>query len=127
MAEPGDEAIEALRGFQDALNGDDVEAMIACMHFPHVRLAGGVFRTWATPEDFRRSYPELRRRRAEEGWHRSEAVSVEAVHASEDKAHLAFLWSRRREDGSEYLTFPTLWVFAKINGRWGAQARSSYL
>jgi hypothetical protein len=43
------------------------------------------------------------------------------------KSDLAINQSRRRADGSEYNAFPTLWIFTKIDGRWGVQFRSSFL
>ena len=44
-----------------------------------------------------------------------------------DKVHLAINQSRRRADGTEYNSFPTLWIFTRVGGRWGVQFRSSFL
>ena len=41
--------------------------------------------------------------------------------------HFAIRMSRRRQNGSEYRGFDTLWIFTLIDGRWGVQFRSSYL
>ena len=120
-------AIAAYRAWQDAFNERDVEGMLARMHFPHVRLAGAGFHTWESGEDFAEGQQRMTARLAEEGWARTDNLSVEVVHASEDKVHLSLRNARVRADGSAYHTFQALWIFTLIDGRWGVQFRSSYL
>lgn len=121
------EVIETYHAWQDAFNTRDIDAMLSRMHFPHLRLADGVFHTWETAQDFRAGQDAMTTRLAEEGWHESKPDSVEAVHSSDDKVHLAIRMVRRRADGSAYNSFDTLWIFTKIDERWGVQFRSSYL
>lgn len=50
-----------------------------------------------------------------------------AVQSNPEKVHLAIRQSRQHKDGSEYNGFDTLWVFTKLDGKWGVQFRSSFL
>jgi hypothetical protein len=127
MSDPGSEAIAAFHRWNDAFNARDVETQVSHMHFPHVRLAENRFRTWNTGDDFRAGEDNLTERLNAEGWHHTDSLSVDVVQAGEDKVHLAIRQSRRRADGVEYKPFDTLWIFTKIDGRWGVQFRSSFL
>ncbi|MFP6595066.1 MAG: hypothetical protein VB860_08860 [Dehalococcoidia bacterium] len=127
MTDPGTEAIAAFQRWNDAFNARDMETQIAHMHFPHVRLAENQFRTWDSGDDFRAGEDNLTDRLNAEGWHRTESLSVDVVQAGGDKVHLAIRQSRRSADGVEYKPFDTLWIFTRIDDRWGVQLRSSFL
>ena len=125
-----DSAQEAIRTFQRwaaAFNERDPEAMIAEMHFPHLRLAGNEFQVWESSEEFRAPQDDMTEKLRAEGWHTTVTRSVEAVQASPEKVHLVIRQSRQHKDGTEYNGFDTLWIFTKIDGRWGVQFRSSFL
>ena len=124
---PADDARVALDRWGKALNARDLEGMVATMHFPHVRLAGGRFQTWQTADDFGAGHDAGTERLREEGWDQTVQESVDTVHEGPDKVHFAIRMSRRRQNGSEYRGFDTLWIFTLIDGRWGVQFRSSYL
>ena len=127
MTNPGTEAIAAFQRWNDAFNARDMETQIAHMHFPHVRLAENQFRTWDSGDDFRAGADNLTDRLNAEGWHHTESLSVDVVQAGGDKVHLAIRQSRRSADGVEYKPFDTLWIFTRIDDRWGVQFRSSFL
>src|SRR3954447_810496 len=71
-AEPDRDAVAAalavLDRFMAALNAGDEPALLATLHFPHYRLAGGPMRGWDQP----RSYLGDFRARAGAEWHHSE-------------------------------------------------------
>ena len=125
--EAGRAASEAHRAWQEAFNERDIEGMLARMHFPHVRLAGAGFHTWESGEDFAEGQQRMTARLAGEGWARTDNLSVELVHASQDKVHLSLRNARVDADGGAYHTFQALWIFTLIDGRWGVQFRSSYI
>ena len=127
MSDPGTEVIEAFTRWAQAFNDRDADAMVAEMHFPHMRLAGNEFQTWKTSEDFRAPQDSMTAMLREEGWNTTVTKSIEAVQSSPEKVHLVIRQSRQREDGTEYNGFDTLWIFTKIDGRWGVQFRSSFL
>jgi hypothetical protein len=127
MSDPGQEAIDAFMRWADGFNNRDVPAMLAEMHFPHMRLSGSEFQTWETPEDFARPQDDMTRELRAEGWHITITKSIEAIQAGPGKAHLKIRQSRQHMDGSEYNGFDTLWLFTKIDGKWGVQFRSSFL
>ncbi len=123
----GKEAVETFRRWAAAFNARDADAMIAEMHFPHMRLSGSEFQTWPTSEEFRAPQDEMTKELLAEGWHTTITKSIDAVQAGPEKVHLVIRQSRQHEDGTEYNGFDTLWIFTKIEGRWGVQFRSSFL
>lgn len=128
MADPGAEAVAAFRRWNDAFNARDTELQITEMHFPHVRLSGAnTLHYWETADDFRAQQASLTERLNAEGWDHTSTLSSEPVQTGEQKVHLAIRQSRQRADGSEYNGFDTLWIFTKLEGRWGVQFRSSFL
>ena len=62
-----------------------------------------------------------------EGWHTTVTKSIDAVQAGSEKVHLVIRQSRQHADGTEYNGFDTLWIFTKIDGKWGVRFRSSFL
>ena len=52
---------------------------------------------------------------------------VEVATGSDTKAHVATLVRRFRDDGSEIVTFESLYILIKEEGRWGIKFRSSFL
>ena len=128
MSDSIQQAKAALGRWSTAGHARDMEGMIANMHFPHRRLSGeNQFQVWETADDFRADNEIRTATRNSQGWSYSVAKSVEAVQSGPDKVHLAINYARCRADGAEYYTFPSLWIFTRIDGRWGVQFRSSFL
>jgi len=127
VSDPAAQAIEAFHRWNNAFNARDTETQLAQMHFPHVRLAENRFQTCETADDFRAGESILTSRLKAEGWDHTDTLAVEAAQADEDKVHLAIRQSRCNADGAEYHGFDTLWIFTRIDGRWGVQFRSSFL
>jgi len=127
MNESAKEAVASFRRWSAAFNNRDTEEQIAEMHFPHMRLAHNVFQLWETSQEFRAVQEEVTRRLEKEGWHHTASLLVNPAQAGFEKVHLVIRQSRQREDGTEYNGFDTLWIFTKIDGRWGVQFRSSFL
>ena len=128
MTDPSQEAIAAFHKWNDAWNERDIETQISQMHFPHLRLSGNNdFQSFEVANDFRVAQKVVSARLIEEGWHHTSTLSIDAVQAGPEKVHLVIRQSRQHADGTEYNGFDTLWIFTKIDGRWGAQFRSSFL
>ena len=127
MSDPATEATAAFKRWASAFNSRDADAMVAEMHFPHMRLAGTEFQLWKASEDFHVAQDSMTRMLREEGWHITVTKSIEAVQTGPEKVHLVLRQSRQHADGTEYNGFDTLWIFTKIDGRWGVQFRSSFL
>ena len=129
MTDSAEQAKAAFQRWNDAFNARDTDAMLAEMHFPHRRLSGqNQFEVWQTADDFRTTRGQnMTESLAAQGWDHTATTSIEAVQAGPDKVHLTINQSRRHADGTEYNAFPTLWIFTRIDGRWGAQFRSSFL
>ncbi|TDI93634.1 MAG: hypothetical protein E2O75_01440 [Chloroflexi bacterium] len=127
MTDPAEEAIAAFKRWAAAFNARDADAMVAEMHFPHMRLAGTEFQTWKSSEAFHEAQDSMTRMLREEGWHITVTKSVTAVQAGPEKVHLVLRQSRQHANGTEYNGFDTLWIFTKVDDRWGVQFRSSFL
>ena len=129
VAAPGPErdALVAVNSFQDAWNRRDLIGMDAAFHFPHVRIASGQVHVMEhalsediTAEAFFERFISLT------DWDHSLWDYRRAVQSSDDKVHFAVQFTRYRVDGSVIGTYPSMWIVALIDGRWGVQARSSF-
>ena len=122
-----EQAMASMRRWQDAFNSRDPSLQVAVMHFLHHRLAGSVLNSWVTAEEWIAGQPAIDRQLRDEEWHYTKIESINAVQGNSEKVHLVIRMSRRRRDDTEYIGFDTLWIFTKVDGRWGAKLRSSYL
>ena len=128
MTDPIKEAKESYKLWLIGFNSRDREAMVAQMHFPHLRLSGtNQIQVWNTAEEFASNFNGQTQKLKEEGWVRTESNFVQAIQSNPEKVHLTMVQSRIRIDESEYNTFQTLWLFIRENGRWGVKFRSSFL
>ena len=105
-----------------ALNARDEAALVATLHFPHFRLTGGRMKVWERPD----SYLEDFYARAGKDWHHSAWDFRNVISAGPDKVHLDVQFTRYRSDNSAIGSFRSLWIVSRLNGRWAAQARSSF-
>lgn len=48
------------------------------------------------------------------------------IAAGPDKVHLDVQFTRYRTDGSVIGSYRSLWIVSRLDGRWAAQARSSF-
>lgn len=115
-------ALDVMARHLVALNAQDGAALAATLHFPHHRLSLGRLQTWATPDTYLADF----RARAEPDWARSQWDFLNVVAAGPDKVHLDVGFTRFRADGSAIGCYRSLWVIAKLKGRWAAQLRSSF-
>ena len=115
-------ALAVLDRHMAALNARDQVALAATLHFPHYRLAGGHMRVWNEPDTYFADFLA----RAGDGWHHSAWGARTPVAAAAGKVHLDVTFTRYRIDGTELGRFRSLWIVARIAGRWAAQVRSSF-
>ena len=64
--------------------------------------------------------------RTDKGWRRSEWTKLDVIAAGPDKVHLDVEFKRFGEGDALLGTYRSLWVIAKLDGRWAAQLRSSF-
>jgi hypothetical protein len=115
-------AMDVLDRHFAALNAGDARAVADTLHFPHYRLAGVRMQVWESPGRYLDDF----RSRAGNEWHRSALDFRKALAASADKVHVDVQFTRYRRDGSVLGQYRSLWVVSRIEGRWGAQLRSSF-
>jgi hypothetical protein len=122
---PVQAAERTLDAFMAAFNARDVEAWIATLNFPHVRIASDAVAVFPDAAAFRSGF-EFARFAEQTGWSRSEWTERRVVQAGPDKVHVAVVFTRFRADGSVLARYESLYIVTKSNGHWGVQARSSY-
>ena len=115
---------DVLKLWMAALNRHDASAMDALMHFPHVRIAGGVVTVYQQPGN--NPMDLFERLRKQDGWHHSVWNETKLVQSSPAKAHYAVRYTRYREDGSVIGIYDSLYVLSLLGGAWKIQSRSSF-
>ena len=115
-------AMAVLEAHIAALNARDEKALVATLHFPHYRLTGGRMRVWDRPEGYLADFYA----RAGADWHHSAWDFRDVIAAGPDKVHFDVQFTRYRADGSAIGSYRSLWIVSRVDGRWAAQARSSF-
>lgn len=115
-------ALDVLDRHMAALNARDAEALAATLHFPHYRLSGAGMRIWETPARYFDDFRE----RAGGDWHHSAWDFRNLIAVSAEKVHVDVQFTRYRADGSAIASYRSIWIVARIDGRWAAQLRSSF-
>jgi hypothetical protein len=108
--------------FMAALNAGDEESLLATLHFPHYRLAGGGMRVWDQPGPYLSGFLA----RAGSEWHHSAWDFRKVIAAGAAKVHLDVQFTRYRADNSVIGSFRSLWIVTKKGERWAVAARSSF-
>ncbi len=121
-AEAVDAAMAVLDAYTAALNQRDEVALCATLHFPHYRLAGARVQVWETPDRYLADFLA----RSGKEWHHSAWDSRTVIASSPDKVHFDVQFTRYRSDGSSIGQYRSLWIVTQLDGRWAAQARSSF-
>ena len=101
-----------------ALNTGDEPAVLATLHFPHYRLAGGRMRVWDQPGSYLGDF----RTRAGADWHHSQWDFRNVIAAGPAKVHLDVQFTRYRADNSVISSFHSLWIVTEYGGRWAVAA-----
>ena len=128
MTKEVEEAKESYKRWLQGFNSRDRDAMVAELHFPHLRLSGSnEIQVWDTAANINANFDEQTQKLKEEGWVRTDSNLINAIQEGSDKVHLTMIQSRIHSDGSEYNRFQTLWIFIRENDRWGVKFRSSFL
>ena len=119
-------AVSAIASFMAALNAGDSGAVLDLLHLPHIRISGGGVAIWRDREELEATYMRDFHARAGSDWHHSVLDFAQVLHSSERKVHVLIQFTRCDADGGALSTYRSLWIMTHVNGRWGAQARSSF-
>jgi len=118
--------LDAMDAHVAALNARDDEALFRTLHTPHVRISTAGIAIYPTVDDLRNTYRQEFSERAGADWGHTVFDSKDVIHRSEDKAHVFLQFTRYDTSGNSIGTFRSLWIMVRKDGRWGAQARSSF-
>lgn len=116
------QALAVLDAHITALNAGDEARLAATLHFPHYRLAGGKMQIWQTPDTYLSDF----HRRAGPEWHHTSWDFRHVIVAGSEKIHFDVQFTRYRADNSAIGSYRSLWIVARLDGRWAVQARSTY-
>ena len=119
-------AIRAVQEYMSALNEADHKTLFEKLHTPHIRIAGDDVTIYPTRKELEEDYLPGFMNRAGPSWKYTTLDSVEVLQSSVKKVHLFIQWTRYDEHDRPITTQQALWIMRKIDGRWGAQARSSF-
>ena len=119
-------AVQAVEAFMAALNAGNNQALFDTMHLPHVRISGDGVAIYTTREDLEKNYLKEFAARAGDSWHHTVLDSTQVIHSSENKVHVFIQFTRYDKDSGLLATHQSLWIMTRLNGHWGAQARSSF-
>ena len=139
-------AIAAVERYLAAFNARDEEAMVAALHFPHVRVGVGRATVRGSAAEYMEGWHPTARRRAlglrrwrrgdappgfdfdafaeRLGWERSEADSMEAVQVGAKGVNVAVRITRYGEGDVTIHTFDTIYLVTEEDGKWAIRAGS---
>lgn len=111
--------------FLSAFNARDEVRWADTLLFPHVRIASNGLNVAESKQAFVAN-TDLEQFAIDNDWDFSEWDSIETIHAGPDKVHFKVVFSRFNPQGERYVTFDSLYILQKIEGKWGIRARSSF-
>lgn len=119
-------AVAAIENFMAALNANDDGALLDLLHLPHVRISGAGVAIWHDRAELEATYLRDFYQRAGPDWHHTILDSTNVLHSSEHKVHVLIQFTRCDASSAPIATYRSLWIMTAVDGRWGAQARSSF-
>ena len=119
-------AVGAIADFMAVLNERDEGRLLDLLHLPHVRISGAGVAIWGSRGELEATYLRDFYDRAGPDWHHTVLDSAEVLHSAERKVHVLIQFTRCDESGEAIATYRSLWIMTLADGRWGAQARSSF-
>jgi hypothetical protein len=126
LAEDPEAAARAVMDeFLSAFNARDEVRWAETLHFPHVRIASNGLSVEASKQAFVAN-TDLEQFAIVNDWDFSAWDSIELVQAGSDKVHFKVVFSRFNPQGERYVTFNSLYILQKIDGKWAIRARSSF-
>lgn len=129
FAVQADNSVQAARAVMDdfmrTFNARNEAAWADTLLFPHIRVASGAVRVDASKAEFVAN-ADLDEFARVNNWARSEWDSIELIQAGDEKVHFKVKFSRFNPQGERYVTFDSLYILQKVDGRWGIRARSSF-
>ncbi len=117
-------AIAAVERYLAAFNARDEEAMVAALHFPHVRVGLGRASVRESAAEYMEGF-DFDAFAERIGWVRSEADSMEAVQVGARGVNVAVRITRYGEGGARIHTFDTIYLVTEEDGKWAIRAGSS--
>ena len=116
-------AIAAVERYLAAFNARDEEAMVAALHFPHVRVGVGRASVRETAGEYMEGF-DFDAFAERLGWERSEADSMEAVQIGARGVNVGVRITRYGAGDARIHTFDTVYLVTEEDGKWAIRAGS---
>ena len=114
-------AIAAVERYLAAFNDRDEEAMVAALHFPHVRVGVGRASVRESAAEYMEGF-DFDAFADRLGWVRSEADSMEPVQVGARGVNVAVRITRYGEGDARIHTFDTIYLVTEEDGKWAIRA-----
>ncbi len=114
-------AIAAVERYLAAFNARDEEAMVAALHFPHVRVGVGRATVRESAAEYMEGF-DFDAFAERLGWERSEADSMEAIQVGARGVNVAVRITRYGAGGARIHSFDTIYLVTEKNGKWAIRA-----
>lgn len=123
------DAVRAARVVMDDFithfNARDEARWADTLLFPHVRVASGSVAVTPSKAEFVAT-TDLDAFAEANNWSHSAWDSIEVIQAGPDKVHFKVRFSRFNTEGERYVSYDSLYIVQRVEGRWGIRARSSF-
>ena len=114
-------AREVIDAYFPLFSARDAKGLLRVVNFPHIRVTGTGTVIIPSANDWSGDPTPL-----ESDYHHTELESLTFIQSDAVKVHAMVVFSRYRGDGTKYVSYPTLWIVTKVEGRWGIQVRSTF-
>ena len=89
MTKEVEEAKESYKRWLQGFNSRDRDAMVAELHFPHLRLSGSnQIQVWDTAANINANFDEQTQKLKEEGWVRTDSNLINAIQKGHSLIHI---------------------------------------
>ena len=123
------DAVRAARAVMDDFithfNARDEARWADTLLFPHIRMASGGVAVTTSKDEFVAA-ADLDAFAEANDWSHSAWDSIEVIHAGPEKVHFKVRFSRFNTAGVRYVSYDSLYIVQRVEGRWGIRARSSF-
>jgi len=116
-----EQARRVIEQYFPLFNRRDVHGLLDVVNFPHIRVSDTGTVLIPSPRHWTGDPTPL-----EKQWHHTALDSVTFVQSDGNKAHALVVFSRFTAEGQRYVSYATLWIVTRVEGRWGIQVRSTF-
>lgn len=116
-----DAAREVIETYFPLFSRRDATGLLAVVNFPHIRITGSGTLIIPSAKEWTGDPTPLEPR-----YHHTKLDCLTFVQSDAAKVHALVVFSRYDVDGTQYVSYPTMWIITKVDEHWGIQVRSTF-